>query len=108
MRLLFIGGTWFVGRHAVELAVEDGHDVTVFHRGRTNPGLLGGHIDHRIGDRDASDYASIDQRELWDSVIDVCAHVPRHVHELANVLEGRAGHYVTSRRCRPRTRLEQP
>jgi 2'-hydroxyisoflavone reductase len=94
MRLLFIGGTSFVGRHAVELAVEDGHDVTVFHRGRTNPDLLAGHINHRMGDRDASDYASIDNRELWDAVIDVCAYVPRHVHELANVLGGRAAHYV--------------
>ena len=42
MRLLFIGGTSFIGRHAVELAVDDGHEVTVFHRGRTNPGLLAG------------------------------------------------------------------
>jgi 2'-hydroxyisoflavone reductase len=94
MRLLFIGGTSFVGRHAVELAVEDGHDVTVFHRGRTNPGLLAGHIDHRLGDRDIGDYTSINDRELWDAVIDVCAYVPRHVHQLADVLGGRAGRYV--------------
>ena len=93
MRLLFIGGTSFVGRHAVELAAEDGHDVTVFHRGRTNPGLAG-KIDHRLGDRDTGDYASIDDRESWEAVIDVCAYVPRHVHQLADVLGGRAGRYV--------------
>jgi 2'-hydroxyisoflavone reductase len=94
VRLLFIGGTSFIGRYAVELAVEHGHDVTVFHRGRTNPGLLAGKIDHRLGDRDAGDYASIDDRESWDAVIDVCAYVPRHVHQLADVLGGRAGRYV--------------
>ena len=42
MRLLVVGGTSFVGRHAVEHAVEAGHDVTVFHRGRTNDDLLAG------------------------------------------------------------------
>jgi 2'-hydroxyisoflavone reductase len=94
VRLLFIGGTSFIGRHAVELAVDDGHEVTVFHRGRTNPGLLAGKIDHRLGDRDAGDYASIDEGVWWDAVIDVSAYVPRHVHQLADVLGGRAGHYV--------------
>ena len=94
MRLLFIGGTSFVGRHAVEVAVADGHDVTVFHRGRTNPGLLDGQIEHRLGDREIGDYHSIDGRESWDAVIDVCAYVPRHVDQLADVLGGRCGHYV--------------
>jgi 2'-hydroxyisoflavone reductase len=94
VRLLFIGGTSFIGRHAVELAVEDGHEVTVFHRGRTNPGLLADKIDHRLGDRDTGDYASIDDGESWEAVIDVCAYVPRHVHQLADVIGGRAGRYV--------------
>src|SRR6266540_98669 len=94
MRLLFIGGTSFVGRHAVELAVDDGHIVAVFHRGRTNPGLLADRIEHRLGDRDTADYTSIDSGETWDAVIDVSAYVPRHVHQLADVLGDRCGHYV--------------
>ena len=94
MRLLVIGGTSFVGRHAVEVAVEQGHDVAVFHRGRTNADLLTDRIDHRIGDRDAPDYAALDTDESWDAVLDVCAYVPRHVHQLADVLGTRAGHYV--------------
>ena len=94
MRLLVIGGTSFVGRHAVEAAVADGHDVAVFHRGRTNADLLAGRIDHRIGDRNAPDYSALDGAETWDAVLDVCAYVPRHVHQLADVLGTRAGHYV--------------
>ena len=54
MKLLFVGGTSFVGRHAVEAAVAAGHDVTVFHRGRTNDDLLAGSISHRHGDRNAA------------------------------------------------------
>jgi 2'-hydroxyisoflavone reductase len=94
MRLLFIGGTSFVGRHAVESAIAAGHEVTVFHRGRTNAGLLEGQLEHRFGDRQVGDYRSIAGRELWDAVIDVSAYVPRHVHQLADVLAGRLGRYV--------------
>ena len=94
MRLLVIGGTSFVGRHAVEVAVEQGHDVAVFHRGKTNADLLAGRIDHRIGDRNTPDYSSLDNDETWDAVLDVSAYVPRQVHQLADVLGSRAGHYV--------------
>ena len=94
MRLLVIGGTSFVGRHAVEVAVEHGHDVAVFHRGRTNADLLAGRIDHRIGDRNTPDYSALGGSETWDAVIDVSAYVPRHVHQLADVVGNRVGHYV--------------
>ena len=94
MRLLVVGGTSFVGRHAVEHAVEAGHDVTVFHRGRTNDDLLAGRIEHRHGDRTTGDYASLDTDETWDAVIDVSAYFPRAVEQLADVLDGRAGHCV--------------
>ena len=94
MKLLFVGGTSFVGRHAVEAAVSAGHDVTVFHRGQTNDDLLAGAVSHRHGDRDGPDYAALDDGTRWDAVIDVAAYVPRHVHQLADVLGGRAGHYV--------------
>ena len=46
MRILVIGGTRFVGKHFVEQAVARGHDVTLFHRGRTGMDLfpdLAGH-----------------------------------------------------------------
>jgi 2'-hydroxyisoflavone reductase len=94
MRLLVIGGTSFVGRHAVEAAVEAGHDVAVFHRGRTNADLLAGRVDHRIGDRNTPDYTALGGDETWDAVLDVCAYVPRHVHQLADTLAARVGHYV--------------
>ena len=37
MRILMIGGTRFVGKHIVEAATASGHDVTIFHRGKTGP-----------------------------------------------------------------------
>ena len=40
MRILMIGGTRFIGRHVVTAALARGHDVTLFHRGRTGPDLF--------------------------------------------------------------------
>jgi 2'-hydroxyisoflavone reductase len=94
VKLLFVGGTSFVGRHAVEAAATAGHDVTVFHRGRTNDDLLAGQIRHCHGDRNTGDYSAVADGAQWDAVIDVSAYVPRHVHQLADAVAGHAGHYV--------------
>ena len=51
MDLLLIGGTQFVGRALVEKALERGHKVTMFNRGKTNPDLFP-EVERIIGDRD--------------------------------------------------------
>lgn len=91
MRLLIIGGTQFVGRHIAESAIERGHDVTVFHRGRTNTDALP-EAEHILGDRN-SDLDRLAGR-TWDATVDVCAYVPRQVHELAKALDGRGGRHA--------------
>ena len=50
MRLLVLGGTQFVGRAVAEAALERGHELTLFNRGRTNPGLFPD-AEHLTGDR---------------------------------------------------------
>ena len=37
MKVLVLGGTQFVGRALVEVSLEAGHELTLFHRGKTNP-----------------------------------------------------------------------
>lgn len=39
MRVLVIGGTGFVGAFVIKALVDQGHDVTVFHRGEPKPDL---------------------------------------------------------------------
>lgn len=40
MRVLLIGGTRFIGPFVVGRLVDLGHEVTIFHRGQTEPGDL--------------------------------------------------------------------
>ncbi len=91
MRILVVGGTRFVGRHLVEAALAAGHDVTLFHRGRTGADLFPD-LDHRLGDRD-TDLSALAEGE-WDATVDTCAFVPRQVHRLADVLGGRGGRHL--------------
>jgi 2'-hydroxyisoflavone reductase len=91
MKILVIGGTQFVGRHIVTTLLADGDDVTLFHRGMTNPGLFPD-AEHRLGDRN-SDLSAL-TTGTWDATIDTSAYVPRQVRSLAEALEGRGGRYV--------------
>src|SRR3954451_22192525 len=91
MRILIIGGTSFVGRHMAQTALDHGHDVTLFNRGRTNPDVLP-QAERLTGDRN-SDLSALDGR-TWDATVDVCAYVPRQVRTLLDALGGRGGHYV--------------
>src|SRR5436309_15659886 len=91
MRLLVIGGTLFLGRHLVEAATERGHEVTLFNRGRTAPGLFDA-VEEIHGDRE-HDLGVLAGRE-WDAVIDTCGYVPRMVAAGVRRLSGAAGHYT--------------
>ena len=89
MRLLVLGGTRFVGLHIVRAALAAGHQVDVFHRGRSAaPAGVRSLVGDRDGDRSALDGGS------WDAVVDVSAYVPRQVRDAIAHLNGRAGRYV--------------
>jgi 2'-hydroxyisoflavone reductase len=90
MNLLLLGGTQFVGRTVAAMAIERGHRVTLFHRGKTNPDLFP-EADHRLGDR-LDDLGALGQ-DTWDAVLDVSAYVPRAVHMAVEALQGRVGLY---------------
>jgi len=91
MHLLVIGGSSFLGRHLVRSALDRGHEVTLFNRGQTNPGLFPEAEEIR-GDRDG-DLAGLRDRG-WDATVDVCGYVPRQVAALLDALGDLAGHYT--------------
>jgi 2'-hydroxyisoflavone reductase len=91
MRILFIGGTRFIGRHLAEMAVATGHDVTLFHRGETGRGEVAG-AEEVLGDRDGG-LGALGGWE-WDTVVDTSGYVPRVVGASARALADPAERYV--------------
>ncbi|MBA3309605.1 MAG: NAD-dependent epimerase/dehydratase family protein [Nocardioidaceae bacterium] len=91
MRILFIGGTRFVGRAMATAAVDAGHDITLLHRGQTGRETFAD-AEHLLADRD-EDLGVLAGRE-FDATVDVCAYLPRQVRSLAEALGGRGGHHV--------------
>lgn len=81
MKLLMIGGARFSGRALTELALERGHEVTLFHR---TPTVLFPEAEHVIGDRDAG--VDTLAGRTFDAVVDTCGYVPRAVRASAQVL----------------------
>ncbi|MBZ0286837.1 MAG: SDR family oxidoreductase [Anaerolineae bacterium] len=92
MKILILGGTHFLGRHLTESALKAGHEVTLFNRGKTNPGLFK-NVEYLKGDRDASDLSALKGRQ-WDAVVDTCGYVPRVVRESAELLADNVAHYT--------------
>jgi 2'-hydroxyisoflavone reductase len=91
VRILVLGGTQFVGRAFGEAALAAGHELTLFHRGQTNPGLFP-EAWHVLGDRDGGLGALGDAE--WDACVDVSGYLPRLVGDSAALLRDRVGRYV--------------
>ena len=91
MRILVLGGTRFLGRAIVDAALGRGDTVTLFNRGKSNPGLFPG-LETVTGDRTA-DLSALDGR-AWDAVFDVACYDPAVARLSAEAFEGRAGRYV--------------
>ena len=91
MKLLVLGGRVFLGRHVVDAALADGHDVTIFTRGKTNADLFP-EVEHLTGDRDGD--ISVLAGRIWDGAVDTSGYVPRVVRQSAELLHGAVGRYV--------------
>jgi 2'-hydroxyisoflavone reductase len=91
MKILIIGGTRFVGRALTEVALAHGHEVTLFHRGQSNPDIFP-EVERILGDRDG-ELAKLGNRQ-WDAVIDTCGYVPRIVKASAEYLADKVKTYV--------------
>ncbi len=95
--LLILGGTGFLGPHAVEYALARGHRVTLFNRGRSPGSAFGGRVELLVGDRDpriGSGLGALAGERRWDAVIDISGYLPRHVRASAELLRDRVGRYA--------------
>src|SRR5277367_4012483 len=91
MKILVIGGTQFVGRHLVDIAVRKGHALTTFNRGSTTLNEQNA-VERLKGDR-TTDLSVIQGRE-WDVVIDTCGYEPAVVQRSVEALRNSVRQYV--------------
>jgi 2'-hydroxyisoflavone reductase len=95
-QILILGGTRFLGPAIVEAAIAQGHTVTLFNRGVTNPSLFP-HLEQLRGFRSADpqneDLTALTHRH-FDVVMDVWPNDPALAASAASFLRDRAQHYV--------------
>ena len=92
LRILILGGTGFTGPHQVRYALERGHHVTLFNRGR-RPQPWPGNVVELTGDRNTGDLKSLESGE-WDVCIDNPTTLPFWVRDAGRVLKGRVRQFV--------------
>jgi 2'-hydroxyisoflavone reductase len=91
MKILIIGGTKFLGRHLVNAALAQGHEITLFNRGKTNPHLFPA-VEKLNGDRDGVLDAL--KGRHWDAAIDTSGYVSAQVRATTELLADSVGHYT--------------
>ena len=95
LKILFLGGTGFLGPHTVQYAIDRGHEVTLFNRGRSKEGLFPG-VEKLVGNRDpeVDDGLSALMNRQWDCVIDTSSYVPRIAEASAELLANQCQQYL--------------
>lgn len=100
MKVLILGGTAFLGPELVAAFRATGAEITLFNRGKTNPGLFAD-LEQLRGDRDPAKApglsaleAEIRKGRSWDAVIDTSAYVPRIASASATLLKPAVTQYV--------------
>jgi 2'-hydroxyisoflavone reductase len=94
-KILILGGTNLTGPHNVRYALERGHEVTIFTRGRRKPGLFQDvfeHVEHLIGDR-ADNLEALKGRR-WDAVIDASGMDHEWTRDSAELLRDAVDRYL--------------
>ncbi|WP_213452723.1 NAD-dependent epimerase/dehydratase family protein [Rhizomonospora bruguierae] len=93
MRLLILGGTWFLGRTLAETALARGWRVTCFNRGRSGHDVPG--TESIRGDRtNLADVERLAEHGAWDAVVDTSVYEPPDALMMARALRRAVDRYV--------------
>jgi len=94
MRILVIGGTNFMGPLVVRSLSEQGHEITVFHRGQTQTDLPYG-VKEILGDKQSLDEKAVElQRLAPEVVLDMIPFTEQDALEVMRILSGTAHRLV--------------
>jgi len=88
LNILVLGGTGFIGPHQIHYAVERGHTISMFTRGRKEPPLFKESyrdVERLVGDR-SNDLSALEGRS-WDAVIDNSGGETQWTEDTAELLK---------------------
>ncbi len=91
MEILIIGGTKFLGRHLLDAALKNNHEVTLFNRGKFSQEDFE-NVEQFHGDRNF-DLDKLESRR-FDAVIDTCGYLPQTVKTSAGFFADKVNQYV--------------
>lgn len=95
LSILILGGTSFLGPHQIKYALERGHKVSIFTRGKTKPNVnraVFDKVEHLVGDRE-NNLSALENRK-WDVVIDNSGRKATWTKATANLLKENCDLYV--------------
>ena len=93
MKVLFIGGTGVISSACTELAVQQGIDLYLLNRGRTERAVPQA-VKYLYGDINDPAVAEVLADHRWDAVVDWIAYMPDHVQRDIDLFNGRTGQYI--------------
>jgi 2'-hydroxyisoflavone reductase len=95
LKILILGGTSFLGPHQIAYALERGHEISTFTRGRTVPKIhpeVFSKVESLIGDRE-NDLEALKNRQ-WDVVIDNSGRRTKWTEDTAQLLQDQVKYYM--------------
>ena len=95
LKILILGGTSFLGPHQISYALDRGHEITTFTRGKTVPKIhqeLFTKVESLIGDRE-NNLEALKNRK-WDVVIDNSGRKTKWTEDTAQLLVDNIGYYM--------------
>ena len=95
LKILILGGTSFLGPHQIKYALERGHEVSIFTRGKTQPKIhpeIFSRVEKLVGDRE--DNLEALRNRKWDVVIDNSGRKTKWTEDTALLLKDNASYYM--------------
>lgn len=95
LKILILGGTSFLGPHQIAYALDRGHEVSTFTRGKTVPKVhpeVFSKVERLIGDRE--DNLEALKNRKWDVVIDNSGRKTKWTEDTAQLLADKVGYYM--------------
>ncbi len=95
LKILILGGTSFLGPHQIAYAIDRGHSISTFTRGRTVPTIYKEYfekVEELIGDRE-NNLEALENRR-WDAVIDNSGQRVAWTKSTAELLKDHVGLYL--------------